>query len=191
MARPQEFDETDVLNRAMQVFWKKGYEATSISDLVAATGLNRGSLYNAFGDKAGLFSAVRQHYVEQSAARAVIEAAPDAPPRKTIEVFFNQLAGKIAGDPEHKGCLITNTVAELSARDAATAEWVQEIYRSLEKAFARLVERGQVLGEISTRRNPEALGRFLVGCTQGLILVGKANPESVADIARGALDALD
>ncbi len=82
MARPREFDRDQVVDRAVEVFWRQGFEATSIQDLVEATGLNRGSLYNTFGDKAGLFEAALERYMAGAPTQPVVAAADTGPPRR-------------------------------------------------------------------------------------------------------------
>jgi len=148
MARPKAFDREDVLDKATQVFWLKGYEATSIQDLVEATGINRGSLYNTFTDKAGLFGAVLGRYTDRSPARTLVANADDGPPRATIEAFFADLVHIGAADPERRGCLLTNTAVELAPVDAEVAAYVRRALAVMEDALARLVERGQFTGEI-------------------------------------------
>jgi len=120
MALPKAFDRDDVLDKATQVFWLKGYEATSIQDLVEATGINRGSLYNTFTDKAGLFGAVLGRYTDRSSARALVANAEAGPPRATIEAFFADLVDIGAADPERRGCLLTNTAVENAFRKGLT-----------------------------------------------------------------------
>lgn len=193
MGRPAEFDRDAVLDAAMHVFWRKGFEATSVSDLVVATGLNRGSLYNAFTDKAGLFQAVMGHYAAHAPSRALIEAAKSAPPRATIEAFFSALVRRAHDDLESKGCLITNTAAELCARDPAMNAWIGEALVRVENAMRTLVKRGRKDGTITSKRPARALARFLVCGAQGMLVLSKAGYSSdalggIADITLVALD---
>ncbi len=193
MARPREFDRDQVVDRAVEVFWRKGFEATSIQYLVEATGLNRGSLYNTFGDKAGLFEAVFGRYLATSPTQPVIAAAETGPPRQVIGEFFARLVELGTSDTEHRGCLMTNTAAELAARDERVAAQVTEAMQGLEEALFRLIERGQETGEIAPWRDPRSLARFLVASAQGLRITAKLNRdraalEAIADIALSNLD---
>lgn len=193
MARPRKFDSDTLLERATQVFWEKGYKGTSVQDLVDATGVNRGSLYNTFGDKAGLFAAVMERYAERSAVQTLIEEAHSAPPRKTIRQFFKGFHKRAKSGGLDHGCLVTNTVTELADRDERTAWWLRDNLGALEDAFTLLIRRGQKKGEINPDKKARALARFLVGAAQGILVVSKvyAGPEIVRDIVKTTLSCLD
>ena len=178
MARPQEFDRRQVIARAMDVFWRNGFEATSIQNLVEATKLNRGSLYNAFGDKAGLFAAVMEAYAAAAPVSELVRALEaGGPARNAIETFFATLVERGATDKERRGCLIVNTASELVSRDPRVAQWMETAARRQEEALTALVERGQTAGEIAPWRDAKALGRFLFAAAQGLIVTGTADPD--------------
>ncbi len=193
MARPREFDHDRVVDRAVEVFWRKGFDATSIQDLVEATGLNRGSLYNTFGDKAGLFEAVFGRYMATAPTQPVVAAAETGPPRQVIGEFFGRLVELGASDPECRGCLLTNTAAEMAARDKDVAARLAAAFQGLEDALFRLIERGQETGEIAPWRDPRALARFLVAAAQGLRITAKINRNRAAleNIAETTLASLD
>lgn len=193
MGRPASFDRDTVLDQAMAVFWQNGYEATSIQDLVDATGLNRGSLYNAFKDKHGLFQAVMDRYAQTSDVRAILENPESMPPRQTLEKLMRGVASKCCEDKEHKGCLITNTAAELCARDPLIADWVNGAFASMEEALTTLIKRGQKDGSIPSKRKARGLARFLMACAQGMLVLSKAtnNAQTLKDITDNALAALD
>ncbi len=115
MARPREFESSDVLDAALQCFQLRGFEATSIDDLVRSTGLSRASLYNAFGGKEQLFHAVLDHYEEQQHAKLREKIAAAASPREALLL----LLGSAAAADEKLGCLVVNTGMELGPADAA------------------------------------------------------------------------
>ena len=146
MARPREFDRDQVVDRAVEVFWRNGFAATSIRDLVEATGLNRGSLYHTFGDKAGLFEAALERYRAGGPIRRLVAAADSGPPRQVIGEFFARLVELGASDTERRGCLMTNTAAELAARDERVAAQVTKAMPGLEDALFPLVGRGPAAG---------------------------------------------
>jgi TetR/AcrR family transcriptional repressor of nem operon len=193
MGRPAAFDRDAVLDAAMHAFWLNGFEATSIQDLVDATGLNRGSLYNEFEDKAGLFKAVVKRYAEISPTRVLVEAAATAPPRETIENFFAAIVRRARDDKENKGCLITNTAAELCARDKHIGEWVGGMIKRTEDALTELVRRGQKDGSITHDKPARTLARFLLSGIEGIIVLSKTgmNARALRDVADVTLSALD
>lgn len=197
MSRPQEFDRDDVLDRALLVFWRKGFEAASIQDLVDATCLNRGSLYNSFGDKAALFAEVMEHYRANSPANPLIEAAQDTNSsvniRTLIIEFFDALVQRALDDGDQKGCLITNTAAGMYGCTEAMTEWVRDSLADLEELFIGLIKRGQKNGDISSTATPQAISRSLLASAQGLNIMARtgASPQILKDIATMAVRVLD
>ncbi|MHA1598654.1 MAG: TetR/AcrR family transcriptional regulator, partial [Alphaproteobacteria bacterium] len=176
MARQKEFQPDEVVDAAVQVFWDKGYEATSIQDLVDAMGINRGSIYDTFGDKAGLFEAVLERYFETSPIRGLLENADSDTPRAAIEAMFDSLiAGAISPDGR-RGCLMTNTLTELCSRDDRLAKKLGSRMLHVENTLTTMIERGQKSGDITTRRDARAVARFLVSTMQGLQAVVKLRP---------------
>lgn len=193
MGRPRQFERDAVLDRAMRVFWTRGYEATSIERLVASMGIQRGSLYAEFGDKRKLFFAAIERY--DRVVTAGLLATLDAPGsgRAAIERFFRQKValGTTPGRP--RGCLVTNSAAELASRDRGTGVRVGAVLARLEAAFHRAVVRAQKAGEIDPRRDARALARFLTSSAQGLSVMAKAAPDRAAldDIVEVILEVVD
>lgn len=180
MARPKEFDRNEVLEKAMQVFWKKGYERTSVRDLVAAMGINRGSLYDTFGDKEALYLTALERYCsgETRPAQANAEGEPAI---SVIRRFFETIAE--AGPRARKrGCFVSNTIAEFGSQDSAIARTARAGVERSESAFARLVAQAQAAGDIGRSRDPHKLARFLTSSLNGLRLMAKA------DVSRAELD---
>jgi TetR/AcrR family transcriptional regulator, transcriptional repressor for nem operon len=177
MARPREFAADAALERAMQAFWAKGYKATSLDELCAATRLSRSSLYAAFGGKRALLHRSLDRYQEQAAAR--VAAALDRPGqvRDAIAAFVNDLIGRIIEGPGRRGCFIGNCAAELARGDRVTAARVRRALERIEGLFRDALGRGQARGEIAATADVGSLARFLVAGIQGLRLVGKANPD--------------
>lgn len=193
MARPQEFDTDTVLQNAMLLFWQKGYDDTSIQDLVETTGLNRGSLYNAFGDKAQLFAKVMERYRAFSPARALAEAPEDASPKQLIADFLNTLVERAELDPQNKGCLLTNTAAGLYGCNDAMTDWVRKTLGELQHVLTEVVARGQARGELNADQSASSLAHFIVATAQGLNVMARAtsDTQSLKDIVANALRALD
>jgi len=184
MARPREFDPDAALDRAMQVFWAKGYEAASLDDLCAATGLSRSSLYAAFGDKHDLLLQSIDLYADRGAVRfATALATPpiQAALRRILQEFIDQI---IAG-PGRRGCFIGNCAAELARGDRDALARVRRSLARNEAIFRDALAAAKDRGELSRSADPAALARFLTSGFQGLRLVGKANPDRAAleDIA--------
>src|SRR5262249_21353703 len=122
MARIKAFDPEAVLDRAMLLFWRQGYEATSVQDLVDALGIGRGSLYATFGDKHALFLAALDRYSEMVFAALLPPLQADGSSRDALQQMFSRVLD-LATAPSHPpGCLMTNTLAELGLRDTEVAE---------------------------------------------------------------------
>lgn len=193
MARTKEFDTDEVVAKAVEVFWSKGFEATSIQDLVDAMGINRGSIYDTFGDKAGLFDVAIQRYQIDAPSQRLLNNAEAGDPREEIELFFNALLKRSDCPEGRRGCLMTNSIAELAARDEKLASQFQAGVKRMEDAFYTLIRRGQETGDIAPWREARALARSLLASAQGLIVISKVDPgkETLADIAATALSLLD
>ncbi|MGQ0751410.1 MAG: TetR/AcrR family transcriptional regulator [Betaproteobacteria bacterium] len=194
MARPRAFDSDDALERAMQAFWAKGYRATSLDALCAATGLSRSSLYAAFGGKRALLHRSLDRYEEQGAARISAALARPGPVRDAIAGFMNDLIDRIAEGPGRRGCFIGNCAAELARNDQATAARVRRSLARAEGLFRDALVRARARGELSRTADEDALARFLVSGIQGLRLVGKANSDramlkGIAEVMLRCLDA--
>jgi TetR/AcrR family transcriptional repressor of nem operon len=193
MARPREFDADAALERAMQAFWAKGFKATSLDDLCAATRLSRSSLYAAFGGKRALLHRSLDRYEEQGIARIAAALARPVPVREAIAAFVNDLIDRIVAGPGRRGCFIGNCAAELARQDRATGARVRRSLERIEKTFGDALASGQARGELAATADVESLARFLVAGIQGLRLVGKAIPDrpALANIAATMLRCLD
>jgi TetR/AcrR family transcriptional repressor of nem operon len=193
MARPREFDIDAALERAMQAFWAKGYESTSLDDLCEATGLGRSSLYAAFGDKRGLYLRALVRYEDGVEERIAAALARPVPVRKAIAAFVDRLISDIVAGPGRRGCFIGNCAAELPRGDRGAATRVRKSLERIEAAFRDALARAKAKGEIAASADVNALARFLTAGIQGLRLVGKAKPErkALADIAATMLRCLE
>lgn len=191
MIRAKQFDKHAVLDEAMQLFWERGFHATSIQDLVDHLGVNRQSLYDTYGGKDQLFMAALERYREIQGApmRRMLER--DAPVREVLRDFFRNALDSLLG--EGKGCFLANTTTELATRDPAVAAVCAANARQLEGAFAGLLTRAQQRGEISSGRSPLQLARFLMNTASGLAVTAKAmrDRKVLNDVVEVALAALD
>lgn len=181
MPRPRKFDEDAVVQQAMALFWRRGWHATSIDELVKATGLNRGSLYGAFGDKRGLFLRALQRYRDDIAGREIAilrghEIGGDGwdeekPPAERLRAYFDHVIRFSLSDEGLKlGCLLTNTAVELGADDPKAWAAVISQEASLEAAFHDCLAEAEV-------EEPEARARFLVAAAQGLRVTARMAPD--------------
>jgi TetR/AcrR family transcriptional repressor of nem operon len=177
MPRPREFSEAAALERAMQVFWAKGYKAASLDDLCECTGLGRSSLYAAFGGKRALLHLALQRYEEQALARIAAALARPVPVREAIAAFAGDLVDGIVAGPGRRGCFIGNCAAELARGDRATGVRVRRSLERIEAIFADTLTRARMRGEIAAGADVRSLARFLVAGIQGLRLVGKSIPD--------------
>lgn len=193
MARPREFDADAAVDKAMHAFWAKGYKATSVDDLCAATGLSRSSMYAAYGGKRALLHRSLARYEAEAVARIKVALAKPLPIRVAIAGFVGELIDRIVAGPGRAGCFIGNCAAELAGQDRATAARVRQSLAHIEATFRDALVRAQARGEIAAAADVNSLARFLVSGIQGLRLVGKANPDRAAltDIAAVMLRCLD
>jgi TetR/AcrR family transcriptional regulator, transcriptional repressor for nem operon len=188
MVGVKKFDRSAVLERAMTAFWTRGYEATSIDDLVAATGINRGSLYGTFGDKQGLFLAALDHYWH-TVVTAMMAALSDPDPRRAIEGMFEALIQRTSDPRFPRGCLITNTSLECPSCGDDIARKITERLGQQETAIYHVLRKAQTEGALSVAHDARALARFFVGVAWGINAVNRtvADPEALRDMVRVAM----
>jgi TetR/AcrR family transcriptional repressor of nem operon len=192
MGRPREFDPEKALEAAMELFWQKGYQHTSVSDLLDAMGINRWSLYETFGDKPQLFLKALELYRARWAAfiRAQLEAHTS--PRAALFALFRAMGDQIVADRLHRGCLIANSAFELAALEPDAARVVTEGLRRLEDTVTDLVGRAQRCGELTTREEPRRLARFLLASVNGIRAAGRVESQRarLAELIEVALSVL-
>ena len=177
MARPREFDPVTALDRAMAVFWSKGYEATSLDDLCEVTGLSRSSLYATFGSKRNLLLGTVDRYVEQRIPCIAAVLSQALPIREAIADLLRQFIDQIVSGPGRRGCFLGNCAAEQPRGDRAALARVREGLESTQATFGAALARAKARGELRSGADVDALARFLTAGFQGLRLVGKVNPD--------------
>lgn len=192
MVRPREFDEMVVLDAAVQCFWARGYEATSVRNLAAATGITGASLYNAFGDKRSLFQKALDHYVDQSVSNRV-KRCEGLSPRQAIGAFLTEIVERSLGDPERKGCMLVNTALDVAPHDPEFQRVVTSVLVQIESFFRRCAEAGQIDGTITRSQSPEDLARHLLGVLVGVRVLARVRPERalLEGVVRPAFALLD
>jgi len=192
VARPKEFDPDLAVEQAMHVFWRKGYEATSVSDLTDALGIGRASLYGTFGSKDAIYAAALERYRLLEGARALSCLSADGTARDKVRALFERLASGGLADPENRGCLVLNAAME-RPHDPATSAQVRGALGAIELALAGVLAEGQERGELDGAKDPRELARFLTTALQGVRLMAKAtrDPRVLDDTIAVALRALD
>jgi TetR/AcrR family transcriptional regulator, transcriptional repressor for nem operon len=175
LARPRNFDSLVVLDRAVKVFWRGGFEATAVETLCDEMKLSPGSLYGAFGGKRELFLSALDRYMDQISSDAIRRIAAPASGMEGIRSYFCNLVDAIVEGRRMRGCLLTNSLIELGDRDPEVARKVSLNLTRLETAFAGALTRAVAAGEIGTEPGAVA-APFLVCVVQGLNVMANAKP---------------
>lgn len=175
--RPREYDRQKVMERAMAQFWAHGFHGTSIQDLTQEMGMNRSSIYSSFENKKELFLEALKHYGERVIQRRIsyIEKADTV--KEGLERFFDDLIEQSVQGKGLRGCLITNSVTELSLHDEAVARVLKDYMSSIEEIFYRSLCRAQRNGELSPDRDPRSLAPYFVGVMNGINVLGTLMPQ--------------
>ncbi|MFE6228062.1 MULTISPECIES: TetR/AcrR family transcriptional regulator [unclassified Streptomyces] len=194
MARTKEFDPSAALQAALDLFWARGYEATSMADLVEHLGIGRASLYATFGSKHELYLKALERYQETRDGELFGELAGPGPALPAVRALVRRFAAEATdGDGRRNGCFVTNSASELAARDPAVARRVELSWEQVETLLHAALVRARAQGELPEGRDPRALARTLLVLLQGIRVVGKASadPARVRDAAEEALRLLD
>src|ERR1700722_809022 len=192
MARPREFDASTALDRAMDVFWTRGYEATSLDDLCAATGLSRSSFYATFDSKHALLPLTVDRYAELRAPTFAAALAAPCSIHDAIAGVLDELIDQIVSGVGRRGCFLGNCAAELPRGDRAALARVRRGLLKIESVFLAALERAEAAGELPPGADIGPLAPFLTAGFQGLRLIGKVNSDRAVleDIAAGLLQCL-
>lgn len=181
VGRPRGFEEDRVLDAVMNTFWNQGYEGTSLKDLCTATGLHKGSLYQAFGDKHQLFLKALDYYMDQSfkdvAASAYLHDSPLANLRSLLEAITTKC---IEGD----GCMVVNSLVEMAPHDEEVKQMIDKSYAMKQRFFTDLIDKAQRVGEITIQQEPARLAAVLMVTLVGLAAAvkGFSNTESIRHV---------
>jgi TetR/AcrR family transcriptional repressor of nem operon len=178
MARPREFQTDQVLEDAMQQFWLRGYRATSVEDLVKATGVKPGSLYGAFrGGKRALFMGSLERYSKLVVPQKLGDLERPGASVAEIRAYFDGLVQDLLSPEGRQGCLLVNSAIELAAKDDEVAAVVRGHHARLQRCFVGALRTARRLKEVPGSIDPVGKARLLVAASQGLMVVGKANPD--------------
>jgi TetR/AcrR family transcriptional repressor of nem operon len=173
MARPREFDIGEVLTKVMDIFWLRGYDATSMSDLEGATGIAKGSLYKGYGDKKSLFMQALDSYLSQANAGLKETAASSDTGRQALERVFAGVVEMSTGAGVRRGCFSVNTSVELAPHDADVRSRLRRNTRQKEKTIAAILSQGVADGSLRRDLNPEISASFVTTILNGLQVRGK------------------
>ncbi|MFD7918081.1 TetR/AcrR family transcriptional regulator [Streptomyces sp. NPDC059740] len=190
MARTKEFDPDAALQSALELFWRRGYEATSVTDLVQHLGIGRASLYATFGSKHELYLKALDRYAETRDPQLLDELYRPGPALPGVRTVVRRFAAEaVAPETRGDGCLVTNTAAELASRDPDAARRVEVSWERLETLLHSALVRAQAQGELPEHRDPRMLARMLLVLLQGVRVVGRTSgdPSRVRDATEQAL----
>lgn len=192
MARTREFDTEAAVSRAMELFWTRGYEATSLRDLTSRLGIGQGSLYAAFGDKDGLYRAALEHYRTTLAAVALHDLAEGKDARSAIRAMLVERV-RIAVGNGGQGCLAVNAACERLPEDPSIRRVIRDMQDASRRALTEVLSAAAERGEVAARHDPGTLAAFLVTFLNGLLVSSKITPDARAlePLVEVALTALD
>lgn len=192
MPRMPEFDRSIVIRRAMRVFWQRGYSQTTVTDLVAATGLQPGSLYAAFGNKKGVFMEVLEAYNRSFLERIRCMRQDGRPAFAGIRTMLEEIVEDTVSGRNRQGCLAVNALLELVEHEPDVALRLDAHNEQVRQAFAELIAQAQAEGDVPAGKRPDALAAFLVNNLWGMRVMcrGAADRASLAAVVEGILDAL-
>ncbi len=193
MVRTKEFDPDAALQAALELFWRRGYEATSMADLVEHLGVSRASIYATFGNKHDLYLRAFDRYLESRQPSPVERLSQPGPVLPAVRALVESYVAEAAHDEQRRGCMVINTAVELVPGDAVAARRVESNWDEFETALASALTRARAQGELAAGADPRALARMLLVLLQGLKVVGKGAPDRsrLRDAAEQALRLLE
>lgn len=198
MPKVKQFKEEEALEKAMHLFWKKGYSATSMQDIVSHLGLSRSSIYDTFQDKETLFHKALDFYIQKNGGsltnfvKKVESNEIDA--RILISNMLSGMAQDSLNDPDRKGCFAANSVAECSNYNQETAKLLVLNKEHMTTIFTKIIAHGQKMGSIQSKEAPDALASYLFTFLNGLRIssrIENGDPEQFKQSVDFAMKALD
>ena len=192
MARTKAFDEQEVLDKALNLFWEKGYNGTSIQDLVDHLGINRASIYDTWGNKHQLYLASLTRYRKHASHWLLEQIRSEKPANQVIRDFLYNIIDQGIHTHDRKGCFMVNSCTELANQDTDVRHLVKENRETMEKVFSAIIQEGQETGEFPNKTDSLSLAKYLYNTVTGLrgSMQGDATVEelkSVADISVSTL----
>jgi TetR/AcrR family transcriptional regulator, transcriptional repressor for nem operon len=178
VARTKEFDPDAVLQKALELFWERGYEATSMADLVGHLGIARASIYATFGGKHDLYVAAFERYLQTRDPDIVEALSQPGPAIPAVRALVEAYAEESLCDERRRGCMVVNAAVEVMSRDPQLARRIEASWDTLETALTSALTRARAQGEIPRDKDPRALARFLLVVMQGMRVLGRAHPDA-------------
>jgi len=193
MARLKAFDEERALDAAIDCFWLRGYEATSIRELGQAMGIGGASLYNAYGDKRALFSRSLERYAERSMRDRIARMEANHQPRQAIAAFIAEIIERSLKDPDRKGCLLVNSALDVAPHDAEIGKVVGGYLDEIRAFFRRNIEAARKAGQVPRGIDAEEVSGHLLGVLLGIRVLARtgARRKLLEAAAKPALDLLE
>ena len=193
MPRPREFDESAALEAAMECFWRRGYEATSVRDLTASMGLTAPSLYNAFGGKQELFSRALERYLDRTTRDRLRRLEQSLPPKAALHRFFAEIIEHSISDRQRKGCFLVNSALEIAPHDAECRAVITEQFNDIEAFFRRCILKAQADETVSSDVDAGDTAQLLLGVLLGVRVLARTKPERAVmeGVVRPALAMLE
>ena len=193
MARPREFDEVTALEAAIECFWQRGYEATSVRDLADRMGISVPSLYNAYGDKHALFVQALERYLDHSTRARIKRLEKSLPPKQAVRRFIEEIIARSVNDRERRGCFLINSALEVAPHDRELGALIAGRLAEIEAFFYRSIEAAQAEGAVPRDRVAKDIARLLLGVLLGIRVLARSKPERalLEGVARPALALLE
>lgn len=193
MARLREFDEQQAIDAAVDCFWARGYEATSVRDLADQMGIGGASLYNAYGDKRALFAKSLERYATRSMRDRIARMEERHRPRQAIRAFLAEIIDRSVRDPDRKGCLLVNSALDVAPHDAAIGKVVAGYLGELRAFFQRNLQAARAAGQVPHSLDPEEAAGHLLGVLLGIRVLARtgATRRELEAVARPALRLLE
>ncbi len=179
MGRPRTFEDDAVVDRAMETFWINGYANTSPAQLAEATGLGKGSLYNAFGSKRELFERALARYDRMGIDLTTDYMSRPGCTREVVGAYLRNLVDADLADPDRRGCLVANTALELSGHDAEIRRIITAITEHNLTALAERIDQGRRDGDVGRDTDPRAAAEFMMNTIAGLRVMAKSYDQAV------------
>jgi TetR/AcrR family transcriptional regulator, transcriptional repressor for nem operon len=193
MVRPKEFDEQRAIDAAVDCFWSRGYEATSVRDLADCMGIGGASLYNAYGDKRALFKKSLERYANRSMRERIARLETRHQPKQAIRTFLAEIVDRSVKDPDRRGCLLVNSALDVAPHDAKIGRVVAGYLDEIRAFFRRNIEAARVAGELPRHLDPDELSGHLLGVVLGIRVLARtrAKRHLLEAVAQPALALLD
>jgi TetR/AcrR family transcriptional repressor of nem operon len=174
MARTKDFDEEEVLNKAVNIFWLKGYNATSMQDLVDGLGISRSSLYDTYGDKHTLYMKALESYqcLNSEKFASIINSGKSA--KEAVKSLLEFVVDSLLNDKSKKGCFMVNAEVEVALHDKEVGGMVQKNDEQLEDSFYFVIKKAQESGELHNQQDARALARFMFNTVKGIQVTAKS-----------------